>query len=152
MDAVTGFESSSPKAEGEDAIQGGYDFGQVPVAMLTGLVTAETVFARCAKKKLRQDLGLRTVMALSKDGVLPHITYHSSVTVMLEIPESTELARPIEVAGELFQLTSRLSRQISESRVDVTHKVILIDALSCQILEVGPRCFSFRLGQKWGVE
>jgi hypothetical protein len=154
MDPSISFESVSPEADGESDLQKGYDFGIIPKVLAVGMLReAETVFARCAKKKLRTDLGRQVGMMLSKDMVLPRMTFHATGSLTLELPSDAGEALNNELAGELYKLVGRLSQHILETREEKgeSAKALLIDAMTCQILEISPRFFSFRLGQKWGV-
>ena len=158
MDPILGFESDCPEAEGEEELRRGYDFSLVSQAIMLSREVAENVFARCAKKKLRTDLGKNVGIMLSRDGVLPIFTYHASESLTVEIPETPNTDFETRLTGELFRLATKLSKQIVEDRQDKDPgvaarptKILLIDSLSCQVLEIAPRCYSFRLGQKWGI-
>jgi len=159
MDTITEFESSSPKADGEDALNRGFDYGLVIQALAVGGlsstpdgIVAENVLARCAKRQVRQMMGKNISMMRTSDGYLPHITWHSAVSMTAEVPVDCDASRTSELAGALFLLGQRMGRQIVESRESEDKKILLLDALTIQILEIGLRCFSFRLSQKWGVE
>ena len=159
MDPIESFESVSPEADGEAELLKGFNFGLIPKAVIHDKEVAENIFARCAKKKMRADLGPRVGMMISHEGVMPHLTYHASVSITMEIPEKEEQSFEDMLSSELFKLTSRISNQILMCRQDKDKggslqppRVLLVDSMSVQILEIGPRCYSFRLGQKWGIE
>lgn len=151
MSLVTEFESSSPLANGEEALRKGYDYHQVFEALVHSKEVAENVFARCAKKQVRQALGKDDVtMMTSAEEYLPHRTWMSALSVTLEL-QGDPKAYVEEAAQSLSELADIFSAQIQGSRRD-GKKLLLVDALVTEILEIAPSRYSFRLKQKWGIE
>ena len=151
MSLVTGFESSSPLADGEEALKKGYDYHQVFEALAHNKEVAENVFSRCAKKQVREALGKdKVIMMTSAEEYLPHQTWMATLSVTIEL--QGDLKSYIEEASESLSLLSNsLSNHIVGSRKE-GKKLLLVDALVTEILEIAPSRYSFRLKQKWGVE
>ena len=159
MEPVSSFESLSPAADGEEALKRGLDYRLVVQALMAAGLTvmpdgivAENILARIAKRQVRTDLGTNTRMMLTTDPYLPHIMLYCAVSAATEIPTACSQTQIEEVAGALYALAKRLGRTISESRSSEDQRLFLIDAMDIKILEIAPRCYSFRLSQKWGVE
>lgn len=151
MSLVTGFESSSPLADGEEALKKGYDYHQVFEALVHSKEVAENIFSRCAKKQVRQALGKDDItMMTSSEEYLPHRVWMSALSVTMEL--QGDLKTHVEEASQsLSELGDVFSAQILGSRLQ-KKKLFLIDALATEILEIAPKRFSFRLKQKWGIE
>jgi hypothetical protein len=151
MSLVTGFESSSPPADGEEALKKGYDYHQVFEALVHSKEVAENVFSRCAKKQVRQAIGKDEINMLTRDEeYLPHRIWMSALSVTMEL-QGDPKAYSDEASQSLSELADTFSAQIAKSKVP-GKKLFLLDALESEILEISPKRYSFRLKQKWGIE
>ena len=151
MSLVTGFESQSPLADGEEALKKGYDYHQVFEALVHSREVAENVFSRCAKKQVREALGKDEVtMLTSSEKEIPRKIWMSTLSVTTYL--FGDLKSYVEEASEsLLELSDIFSDQILDSRRP-GKKLFLVDALVTEILEISPKRYSFRLKQKWGIE
>lgn len=151
MSLVTGFESSSPLADGEEALKKGYDYHQVFEALVHSKEVAENVFSRCAKKQVRQAIGKDEINMLTRDDeYLPHLVWMSTLSVTMEV-QGDPKSYSEGASQALSDLADTFSAQIEKSKVP-GKKLFLLDALESEILEISPKRYSFRLKQKWGIE
>jgi hypothetical protein len=161
MTIVVEFESSSPLADGEEKLQSGFDFIEIIKALAAdssgpALMVAENVFARCAKRKMRQLLDRREGQILMKTReempVPPVWTCAASVTLAgfphRGYKKEQYESRSREMALDLEDLAVVFSDLILALWLPDT-QLTLVDALSCKITEVSTGIFKFGMRQLW---
>lgn len=140
MSSVIAFESGTPEQELAKGAAAKFDYSQVDGALRNDVLTAETIFARCAKKQLRDLLG---ETEMREEGNLPIPVWHAAVTVTLPFDGK------VLNTQALSALTKSLAVAILAGNGLV--KIILVGALNVKLLQVGADLYTFGLRQKWGI-
>lgn len=142
MQVVTSFESDTPEQELAKNVEEKFDYSQVEGALKNDRTVAENVFSRCAKHHFRKRIGEAVRMLNTEEQPPAPVWFFStSVTLFIDGPWGT-LA--------LEELTEALTAAVLKIRNE--KEIVLVGPLGTEILEVGPKLFSFRLKQKWGLD
>ena len=148
MSIVVDFDSSSPPAEGEAALQQSFDYQQVFEALAHSQEVATNVFARCAKRHFRKivvDALLKTSAEFSKR---PLWLLAASVTI--DLPKAEDMADHAEALSALLkELVDEFGQSVERMRKDRSN-LVLVDALTSHLLSVGPATIKFEVKQRWG--
>jgi len=154
MSLITAFESSSPKSEGEDARRHEVDYSVTLGALSIDLSGAEVAFSGCAKRQFLsalKDVPVKRMTSQEFAGQVP--CWVMSVSVAMKVEPR---AQCIDWAGQVEACRQTLDQLVLSAASFVFHharpsgSILLIDALSVSIKEVGDQTFSFQLKQRWG--
>lgn len=146
MQVVTSFESGLLEETQQDSepSDGRFDFEHIERALKIDLVTAENVFARCAKHHFRKLLG-DTARMCSADETMPSPLWVTGSDVVVDLVRSEK--RLSELLSDCINVLATGMSAPSRSG-----QIALIGALNTKILKVGPNLVSFKLRQKWGLD